>query len=129
VKVAAVGTRRAVFISPSPSRCVVRAMVLPLCITAVLLSGCADSAPVPTEALSASVELFSRHPVPHDNATHPSGSEEVPPADTRAQGQMKVRLSQEDGTSLHYRLIVAKLETGGSGGDALTGTSPQSASG
>jgi hypothetical protein len=38
-----------------------------------------------------------------------SGGEEVPPADTRAQGQATFQLSK-DGTELHYRLIVANIE-------------------
>ena len=38
-----------------------------------------------------------------------SGAEEVPPADTRARGLAKFHLSQ-DGTELHYKLIVANIE-------------------
>lgn len=40
---------------------------------------------------------------------HLSGTEEVPPADTRAQGQAIFRLSA-DGMSLHYQLNVANIE-------------------
>jgi len=40
---------------------------------------------------------------------HLSGGEEVPPADTRAQGQATFQLSK-DGTELRYRLIVANIE-------------------
>lgn len=40
---------------------------------------------------------------------HLSGSEEVPPVDTRAQGQAIFRLG-EDGQSLHFKLIVANIE-------------------
>lgn len=40
--------------------------------------------------------------------THLSGSEEVPPVQTRAQGQANFRLS-EDGTELSYRLIAANI--------------------
>jgi hypothetical protein len=41
--------------------------------------------------------------------THLSGGEEVPPADTRAQGQAIFHLSK-DGTELRYKLIVANIE-------------------
>jgi hypothetical protein len=41
--------------------------------------------------------------------THLSGDEEVPPRDTRAQGQAIFKLSK-DGQSLDYRLIVANIE-------------------
>jgi hypothetical protein len=40
---------------------------------------------------------------------HLSGSEEVPPVNTRAQGQAIFQLSK-DGTELHYRLIVANIQ-------------------
>lgn len=41
--------------------------------------------------------------------THLSGQEEVPPADTRAQGQATFQLSR-DGLSLRFRLNVANIE-------------------
>lgn len=41
--------------------------------------------------------------------THLSGDQEVPPRDTRAQGQAIFKLSP-DGTQLHYKLIVANIE-------------------
>jgi glucose/arabinose dehydrogenase len=40
--------------------------------------------------------------------THLTGDEEVPPLDTRAQGQATFELS-EDGTELHYKLNVANI--------------------
>jgi hypothetical protein len=40
---------------------------------------------------------------------HLSGDNEVPPVDTLAQGQAIFKLS-EDGTALHYKLIVANIE-------------------
>ena len=40
---------------------------------------------------------------------HLSGAEEVPPVDTRAQGQALFRLSK-DGSAIHYKLIVANIE-------------------
>jgi hypothetical protein len=46
---------------------------------------------------------------PKNFRAHLSGSEEVPPVDTRAQGQAVFRLSA-DGTELHFKLIVANIE-------------------
>ena len=40
---------------------------------------------------------------------HPTGREEIPMNDSRAQGQAQFRLS-DDGASLHYKLIVANIE-------------------
>jgi hypothetical protein len=42
-------------------------------------------------------------------STHLTGSEEVPPVQTRAQGQAIFQLSK-DGTELDYKLIVANIE-------------------
>ena len=46
---------------------------------------------------------------PHNFRAHLSGDNEVNPVDTRAQGQAIFQLS-EDGTMLHYKLIVANIE-------------------
>ena len=46
---------------------------------------------------------------PSNFRAHLSGAEEVPPADTPAQGQAIFKLSA-DGTELHYKLIVANIE-------------------
>jgi hypothetical protein len=82
---------------------------IPLLMVGVLMVGCAESAPGPTEAVTASTELFAGHSLHHGNyKTHLSGREEVPPADTRAQGQFHARLS-DDGQSLHFKLIVANI--------------------
>ena len=40
---------------------------------------------------------------------HLSGDNEVPPVDTRAQGQAKFQLSK-DGNELHFKLIAANIE-------------------
>ena len=40
---------------------------------------------------------------------HLSGDEEVPPRATRAQGQVNFKVSK-DGSSIHYKLIVANIE-------------------
>lgn len=42
-------------------------------------------------------------------STHLSGNEEVPPVETRAQGQAIFMLSK-DGQELHYKLIAANIE-------------------
>lgn len=46
---------------------------------------------------------------PRNFKAHLSGGEEVPPVDTRAQGQANFKLSK-DGTELSYKLIVANIE-------------------
>ena len=46
---------------------------------------------------------------PRNFRTHMSGREEVPPVETRAQGQAIFQLSR-DGESLRYKLIVANIE-------------------
>ena len=40
--------------------------------------------------------------------THLSGKQEVPPVETRAQGQAKFKVSR-DGTNIHFQLIVANI--------------------
>jgi hypothetical protein len=77
-----------------------------LALMTVMLAACAGSVTTP----NVDVEGFGAH----DDArrvftAHLSGDQEVPPADTRAQGQAVFRLSA-DGTELHYRLIVANIE-------------------
>jgi hypothetical protein len=47
--------------------------------------------------------------VPHNFRTHLTGNEEVPPVDTRAQGQAIFQLSK-DGTELSFKLIVANIQ-------------------
>jgi hypothetical protein len=59
-------------------------------------------------SLHLSVLSASNHAVLNFRA-HLSGGEEVPSADTRAQGQAIFQLSS-DGTELYYKLIVANIE-------------------
>jgi hypothetical protein len=68
---------------------------------AMLLAACSSSVP------GDSLEVLSAHN--RNFRAHLSGSEEVPPADTRAQGQAIFQLSK-DGTELSYKLIVANIE-------------------
>lgn len=74
----------------------------------VVAAGCGERAGDGVmDAGYTTVPVFARdagHP-----ATHLAGAEEVPPADTRAQGQAFFRLSP-DGSALSYTLIVANIE-------------------
>jgi len=56
---------------------------------------------------ASTVPALGRGPVTNFR-THLTGSEEVPPVETSAQGQAIFQLSN-DGESLHYKLIVANL--------------------
>jgi hypothetical protein len=75
----------------------------------LLLAGCGDQPPLPTDVLLADVEVRLSREDPTNFHTHATGAEEVPVRDTRAQGQLKMQLSA-DGETLHYRLIVANIE-------------------
>lgn len=46
---------------------------------------------------------------PRNFTTHLSGGNEVPPVETRAQGQVKLQLSK-DATELRFKLIVANID-------------------
>ena len=79
---------------------------------AALAAGCADAGPTQPETFL--VPAFSHAGTPHGAElhfkTHLVGAEEAPvPVDTKAQGHVHFRLS-EDGTSLEYKLIVANIE-------------------
>lgn len=87
---------------------------------AYLMMSCTDRVTSSDEQLSQ--EIRSRHSsgihpsqsgnIKADNRNfraHLSGSEEVPPADTRGQGQAIFQLSK-DGTELTYKLIAANIE-------------------
>jgi hypothetical protein len=85
-------------------------------ITGVLVvaaaAGCADAGSTQPEMLFApafSHEDGGAHGADLHFKAHLTGAEEAPnPVDTRAQGQVKFRLSK-DGNSLHYKLIVANI--------------------
>lgn len=93
---------------------------------AAVAAGCTDQVRTPThpEAITVPVRFESAPgsvagPVgaeaalhadaPHSFTAHASGSEEVPPNGSNAQGQAIFSVS-EDGTEIHYRLIVANIE-------------------
>lgn len=59
--------------------------------------------PVHTEALASRGHSLTNY------GAHATGDQEVPPRETRAQGQLKLQLSK-DGSELEYRLIVANIE-------------------
>jgi hypothetical protein len=80
----------------------------------VAVSGCTES-DAPTALAPAGVEAShgAAHGPPaavqRNFRAHLTGAEEVPPVDTRAQGQAIFQLSK-DGTEISYRLIVANIE-------------------
>ena len=74
-----------------------------------LTAGCGEESTDPTDPDYVTVPAFG---VAAEQSgafrAHAHGGEEVPPVDTRAQGQASFRLS-EDGSELHYRLNVANI--------------------
>jgi len=64
---------------------------------------------LPVLVLLGGVEAASAVQPQRNFATHLVGDQEVPPVDTRAQGQAIFHLSK-DGDSINYRLIVANIE-------------------
>lgn len=89
-------------------------------ILAFVMISCADSVVSPVDQPgpgNQALQSVVMNPVQADAASsgnrnfraHMNGSEEVPPAETRGQGQAIFRLDQ-DGTGLSYKLIVANTE-------------------
>jgi hypothetical protein len=82
-------------------------------LVATAVAGCADTSSTEPELLVAPVfsqQAGDPHGAELHFRTHLIGDEEAPvPIDTRAQGQVIFRLS-EDGTSMDYKLIVANIE-------------------
>ncbi|HEX6307457.1 MAG TPA: CHRD domain-containing protein [Longimicrobiales bacterium] len=79
--------------------------LLPLACLAVACTADSDRTPIDAELLTAPVfAVRTEHFM-----THATGSEEVPPNDSQAQGEAQFRMSA-DGSTLHYRLIVANVE-------------------
>lgn len=77
------------------------------------LVACADEGHLPSES-SISVPLFAQGAGGGKDGiknfrTHATAAEEVPSNDSRAQGQAIFQLN-EDGTELHYKLIVANIQ-------------------
>jgi CHRD domain-containing protein len=78
---------------------------------ALLLAACAESSPPTATEFRLDVVVTPEAGAP-DNAlnfvAHTVGKEEVPPRDTRGQGQAVFHLSA-DGTTMQYRLTVANI--------------------
>jgi hypothetical protein len=85
-----------------------------LALVGVLVAGCSE-ADGPTQLAPASVEAGhggshgGSHAEQRNFRAHLTGAEEVPPVETKAQGQAIFQLSK-DGTEISYRLIVANIE-------------------
>jgi hypothetical protein len=74
-----------------------------------LAVGCADQVGTPAEVETFDVPVFDARAMDATNfRAHARGSEEVPPIDTRAQGQAIFQLSA-DGDALSYQLNVANI--------------------
>jgi hypothetical protein len=90
-----------------------RVRLLVALLAAAVAGACTDQIRTPTEpeAIAVPVRFESgKHAgTPHNFRTHASGGEEVPPNDSRAQGQAIFQLSK-DGTAIDYKLIVANIE-------------------
>ncbi|HEU5210027.1 MAG TPA: CHRD domain-containing protein [Longimicrobiales bacterium] len=71
-----------------------------------LLAGCAEDSAPPTGPELQPLAVFEQSAAHY--GAHARGRDEVPPNASRAQGQLLLRLS-EDGTELHYKLIVANI--------------------
>lgn len=84
-----------------------------------MLYGCSDPGPLPTasrpepdstgSSTTANLSGTALSTSPRNFRAHLSGRAEVPPTETRAQGQAIFQLSR-DGMSLNYKLIVANIE-------------------
>jgi hypothetical protein len=82
--------------------------VTTLLLTVLLAGACApDEDSVTMDATQLMAPVFAVHG--DQFMTHATGAEEVPPNNSRAQGQAVFRLSR-DGMTLSYKLIVANIE-------------------
>jgi hypothetical protein len=66
-------------------------------------------APAPSEVVVSPVFSHLSGNSGHNFGTHATGAEEVPPRDTRAQGQAIFKLNRDE-TELRYKLIVANID-------------------
>lgn len=77
---------------------------------AAVAAGCADTGSTALEPETLVIPAFSNSEHGNRNfRTHARGREEVPPNDSRAQGQAIFQLSK-DGGELHFKLNVANIE-------------------
>jgi hypothetical protein len=81
-----------------------------IAVTLAVAASCTDRAGSPAEVDLVTVPLFSGVGEGDSGSfrAHAHGGEEVPPVDTRAQGQAIFRLS-EDGDEISYKVIVANI--------------------
>lgn len=86
------------------------ALVSLVAVGAGVTAGCADDKAMPTGVETVAVPLFSSSGTEGKNLrTHLTGDEEVPPNDSRAQGQAIFQVNG-DGTAVRYKLIVANIQ-------------------
>jgi CHRD domain len=83
-------------------------------LTAAVTCACSESTrtpAAPTEPLTAPLQVQSAQPdaTAKNHSTHLSGDQEVPPNDSRAQGQATFQVST-DGQSVDYKLIASNIE-------------------
>jgi hypothetical protein len=76
-------------------------------LAAAAAAGCADRQQARDEIV---LPVFASSNETHSFGAPLSGGEEVPPVETRARGNAVFKLSA-DGTTLHYKLIVAGLDS------------------
>ena len=78
-------------------------------IAAAAMVGCVEGSGTPAEPADLVIPVFSHGAVPGAHGTHMTGEEETPPRQTRAQGQLVLKLNA-DGTAIGYKLLVANIE-------------------
>jgi hypothetical protein len=83
-------------------------------LAAAVTCACSESTrtpAAPTEPLTAPLQVQSAQPdaTAKNHDTHMSGDQEVPPNDSRAQGQATFQVSG-DGQSVHYKLIASNID-------------------
>jgi CHRD domain len=76
---------------------------------AALATGCGEGTETPTDALRATVDVTFSRADPTSGHTHLAGANEVPARETRAQGQLELRLAP-DGSSISYRLMATNID-------------------
>lgn len=83
-------------------------ILIPALIPLLATVACTDSTQDPAGLQAIAVPVFNQAEARNFRA-HARGAEEVPPVDTRAQGQAIFQVSR-DGNEISYKLIVANIE-------------------
>ena len=102
--------------NPIPTPTIFARQVLGCFIMFCFLSGCSDDSEIQPGPVLLQEDVASAEDLTADAKltgnrnfrAHLTGDEEVPPADTKAQGQAIFKLSK-DGTEIHYKIIVANI--------------------